>query len=157
VGSPTSLYATSTLPPWDVVVLVYKCHGLSVGNSTPIHTFLCTMAFRAAPDPEAQPQDCAWSTILNRGLVLSRHNDPPLPGLPSLLPCPDDPPPAYTATYPPPLPPISGGDPSDPESATNRTVDGPSYSLFAIVIALILVVAFFATAVYFTFFHHSKV
>jgi len=107
-------------------------------------------------DLEAQPQ-CAWSTIpvpvpiltgltVNRGLVLSRHDDPPTP---SLLPCPDDTPPAYT--YPPPIPPISGSDPI----TTRRTVDG--HNLYATVIAVVLTVALFATAVFFSFFDHSKV
>ncbi|KAI0284584.1 hypothetical protein BGY98DRAFT_930671 [Russula aff. rugulosa BPL654] len=125
------------------------------------------MAFRAFTDLEAQPQNCAWSTIpaLNHGSVLSRHDDPPSlsslnrgsapsrhddPPLPSGLPCPNDPPPAYTPYYPP--PPISGSDPS--EFATNRRVDG--HYLIAIVIAFIMIVALFATAVYFTFFNHSK-
>lgn len=151
---------------------MYKSHGLSVGCTSihPNYTFLCTMAFVAAPDLEAQPQNCAWSTIpalrsvlsssrhddppslssLNRGSAPSRHDDPPLPST-SHLPCPDDPPPAYTPYYPP--PPISGSDPS--EFATNRRVDG--HYLIAIVIAFIMIVALFATAVYFTFFNHSKV
>lgn len=159
---------------------MYKSHGSLVGGTFihPNYTFLCTMdAFRAllsrtcspmavAPDPEAQlqeipappSQDCAWSTIpvpvprpilgLNRGSVLSRHDDSPTP---SLLPCPDDTPPAYT--YPPPIPPVSGGDLS--EFAANRTVD--RHHLFATVIAVILTVALLATAVFFSFFNHGKV
>jgi hypothetical protein len=108
-------------------------------------------------DPEAQPQqleDCARSTIpvpfphpiltLDRGSVLvSRHDDPP-----SLLP------PAYTLAYPP-IPPISGSDPSGSESAINTTVDG--HNLHAIVIAVILTIALLATAVYYSFFNQSRV
>jgi hypothetical protein len=128
------------------------------------------MEFRAAPDLEAQPQDCAWSTIpvhvhnrgsvvsrhdatpnalfLNRGTVLSRHDDTPLP---TLLPYPDEPPPAYT--YPPPVPPISGSDSSGSEPATNRRVDGHHLlRLLALVIAFILAIGLFVTALYFTFF-----
>jgi hypothetical protein len=113
-------------------------------------------------DPEAQPQPqpqqyCAWSTIPviphtlngpNRGSAVSRHDYPPLG---SRLPCPEDTPPPYS-TYP---PLTSRSDPS--ESATNRTVDGHNYRVYAIVIAIILIIALLATAVYLTFFNHSKV
>ncbi|KAH9992308.1 hypothetical protein BJV77DRAFT_1150193 [Russula vinacea] len=59
----------------------------------------------AASDPEAQqhisapPQYRAWSTptFLIRGTAFSRHDDPPLA---SMIPRPEDTPPAYT--YPPP-------------------------------------------------------
>jgi hypothetical protein len=99
----TSQYATPTSPPPGASSYLYKSHGLSV-RSTSIHpnyTLVCTTmdAIRAllintcspmaVAEPEAQPQqDCARSTIpaphpiltpyLNRGTVLSRHDDPPL-------------------------------------------------------------------------------
>jgi hypothetical protein len=162
-------YATPASPLLGTPPGSYKSHGLSVRN-TPLHPnypFLYTMdAFRAllghmcsptavASDPEAQlqhgsnrPQHCAWSTIafptLNRGSVFSRHDDPPLP---SMLP--NDTPPAYT--YPPPLPPISGSDPS----ATDGTLIG--HSLYATVVVVMLTLALFATSVYFSFFNHLKV
>ncbi|KAF8480225.1 hypothetical protein DFH94DRAFT_692565 [Russula ochroleuca] len=110
----------------------------------------------AASDPEAQqqhntslPQYCAWSTItFPTGSVFSRHDGPPPP---SLLP--DDTPPAYT--YPPPLPPIGGSDPS----SIHGTVDGHRLyaTVVAKVVAVMLTVAGFAAAMYFTFFNHSKV
>ncbi len=95
------------------------------------------MAFRAS-DPEAQ--DCVRSTI---------------PGpLPSLLP---SPPPAY-CTYPP-IPPIGGSDPGPPEAANDRAVDRDGHYLrvIAIVFAVILIIALFAIAVFFTFVNHQKV
>lgn len=105
-----------------------------------------------ASDPEAQlqhtcahPDNRAWSTIafptLNRGSAYSRHDDPPLP---SLLPC-DMPPPAYT--YPPSLPTSE----SDPSASRWTVID------YATLVAVMLTVALFATAVYFSFFNHSKV
>jgi len=105
-----------------------------------------------ASDPEAQlqqlPTDCARSTItipiLNRGTVYSRHDDPP-----RLPPRPDDTPPAYT--YPPPTLPVSGSD----SSATHGTVVG--HSLYATVVAVMLTVVLFATALFFSFFYHPKV
>lgn len=105
-----------------------------------------------ASDPEAQhshsrPQDCAWGTItLAFPTVVSRHDEPPMPSM-----VPDDTPPAYT--YPPPSTPllISGSEPSDP-SASRRTVVG-----YATIAAVMLTVALFATAVYLSFFNHSKV
>lgn len=146
--------------PWDVVGS-YLSHGSFVGNLySP--TFLTMDAFRALPRPpmavasdlEAQPphtqsQICAWSavpTLIRHGTVPSRHDEPPMHSI-----IPDDTPPAYT--YPPPSTPlfISGSESSDP-SASRRTVVG-----YAPIVAVILTVALFAIAVYFSFFNHSKV
>ena len=91
------------------------------------------------PSPEPIP-------TVNRGMILSRHDDPPMP---SLLPCPTDTPPAYT------YPPTSGSDPS--ESTTNRMVVRHNLRSYVTVIAVILIVAVFATAVFFTLVNHSKV
>lgn len=137
---------------------LYKSHGWSVeGNSIHIYTFLSTMT-----DLEGQHQPtstCAWSAIatpdpaaifaLSRGTTHpSRHDEPPLP---SILPCPDDMPPAYTV-----YPPISGSDPGPSESASNRTVVSHNLRVYATVIGVILTVALFATAVFFQFFDHSN-
>jgi len=114
-------------------------------------------------DLEAQrfaPQDCAWSTIpipnpiptINRGTILSRHDDPPIP---SVLPCPEDAPPAYSTDYPP--MPINGSDSF--ESATNRTAVGHNHGLrlYGTVIAVIMTVGLLGTAVSLSFFNHGKV
>jgi hypothetical protein len=163
VGSPIlylTVRHTDIASPWKSSCS-YKSHVLSVGRSPiPIHTFLCTMAFRVASDLEAQPQGSAWSTIpvlnhasafsrhddhplfLNRATVLSRHDDTPLPTLP---PYSGDPPPEYT--YPPPAPPISESD--TPEPATNK-VDGHHRAIvIARVIAGISVIALLVTASFF--------
>lgn len=160
----TSQYATPTSPPPGTSSRLYKSHGLSVRNPNKPHILLySTMdAFRAllsrtrsptvVADPEAQPQprqDCARRTIPfngpNRASALSRHDDPPLP---SLLSCPEDPPP-YT-----PYPPPPASDPSG--SATNETaLDGSNRYVVAILVFLTL--GLFATVLRFTFFNHSKV
>lgn len=123
-------------------------------------TRTCSPMTIADPEAHAQPQqDCARSTIptlhpithnFDRGTVLSRHDDPPLP---SILPDDSDMPPAYSYLYPP--PPIRGSDPS--ESATNRTVVGHSLRVFAIIIAVLVTVAVLVTAVILSFFNQSKV
>ena len=162
---PVTVRHANIASPWNVVGS-YISHGSFVG-SLYSPTLLTMDAFRTlrgcarppmavASDPEAQhshsrPQS-AWSTItlafptLNRGSVLSRHDAPPMPSM-----VPDDTPPAYT--YPPPSTPllISGSEPSDP-SASRRTVVG-----CATIVAVMLTVALFATAMYLSFFNHSKV